>query len=222
MQDREGFNSFANWLKARQVVVKQPGVAEVVEKLRLALKKQGDDLQKELEAVATILDCRVPWRKGHSNNVSRFALEVARKLGGFGQGEIELLRMACLLHDFGKFAVKEEILMKKGILTPEEMKLVRGHVEGGVLLLSPFEELRLILPAVREHHEHFDGRGYPSGLAQSEISLAARIITVADAYEAMLAGRPYRKKKSEEQAREELRKLAGVQFDPEIVRAFLE
>jgi len=159
MLDREGFNSFGNWLKARQVVVKQPGVAEVVEKLRLALKKQGDDLQKELEAVATILDCRVPWRTGHSNNVSRFALEVARKLGGFGQGEIELLRMACLLHDFGKFAVKEEILMKKGILTPEEMKLVRGHVEGGVLLLSPFEELRLILPAVREHHEHFDGRG---------------------------------------------------------------
>lgn len=220
--DKDGHKSFREWLKARQVVVKQVGVADVVEKLQLALRKQGDDLQRELEAVATILDCRVPWRTGHSQNVSRFALEIAGKLGGFGQEEVALLRTACLLHDFGKFAVKEEILLKKGILTPEELKLVHGHVEGGVLLLSPFEELRLILPAVREHHEHFDGRGYPEGLAQSEISLAARIITVADAYEAMLAERPYRKRKSEDQAREELRRLAGVQFDPEVVRAFLE
>ncbi len=222
MLERNGFNTFANWIKARQVVVKQPGVAEVVEQLQLALKKQGEDLQKELESVATILDCRVPWRIGHSQNVSRYALEIARKMGGFGKEEMGLLRTTCLLHDFGKFAVKEEVLLKKGLLTPEERKLMRGHVEGGVLLLSPFEELRLILPAVREHHEHFDGRGYPSGLAQSEISLAARIITVADAYEAMLAERPYRKKKSEQQAREELKRLSGVQFDPEIVRAFLE
>jgi putative nucleotidyltransferase with HDIG domain len=221
MLEKERFKSFKEWLTARQLIVKEPGVAAVVEKLRLALKKQGEDLRQELEAVAEILDCRVPWRSGHSKNVSRYSLEIARKLGGFGKEEIDFLRTACLLHDFGKFAVKQEILLKKGILSPEEMELMQGHVEGGILLLSPFEELRLILPAVREHHEHFNGQGYPLGLAQSEITFAARIISVADAYEAMLAERPYRRRKSEEEAREELQQLAGVQFDPEIVRAFL-
>ena len=155
----------------------------------------------------------------HSRRVARFAEVTARELG-LPDHIVGRIRLAGLLHDIGKSELPAEILEKPGPLTPDQWDRVREHPEAGARLLSHaiFDDVR---GWVLGHHERVDGLGYPQGLAGAAIPIGARIIAVADAYEAMTSDRPYRRARNPEDAAEELRACAGSQFDAEVVEAFL-
>ena len=149
---------------------------------------------------------------------------IATRLGeaiGLSPAEVERIRTASLLHDLGKLAISDEILHKPGGLDASEWRTVTEHPRIGQLILEQAGALRDAADIVLHHHEWFDGRGYPYGLAGGEIPIGARIVTIADAYEAMVAGRPYQDPMSHEAALRELRPCSGSQFDPELVEVFL-
>jgi len=135
--------------------------------------------------------------------------------------DMQCLEIAGILHDVGKIAVPDNILLKPGKLSDEEMGQMRHHPLIGANILKPIAFPWPIAPVVRHHHEHFDGRGYPAGLRGEEIPLLARVLTVADAYEAMVSDRPYRRGRSDEDAVLELRRCSGTHFDPRVVDAFI-
>ena len=165
------------------------------------------------------LDARPGWAGKPSTMIAGAAVELALGLG-LPQSEIERIRVASLLHDLGKLAIPEEILTKPGELNDPEWRIVSEHPRIGQVILEQAGALRDAATIVLHHHEWFDGRGYPHGLAGEEIPVGARIVAIADAYEAMVAGRPYRKAISHEAALVELRRHGGMQFDPELVEAF--
>ena len=156
---------------------------------------------------------------GHGRGVAAHATRLGRELG-FAATALASLRLAALLHDVGKLVVPDRILAKPGALDPEEWAQVRCHPSVGARMLEAegFEE---VAGWVRAHHERPDGLGYPDGLSGDEIPIQARILAVADAYDAMVTERPYSPAMSSEEAREELRRGAGTQFDAEVVSAFL-
>lgn len=158
---------------------------------------------------------------GHSMRVSASVERIAERLL-LPREERADLRAAALLHDIGKIGISDAILGKPGPLTPGEMAIVRRHPENGADILRPLKHFANALPAILHHHEHYDGSGYPGGLAAEGIPLAARIIAVADAYDAVLSNRPYRRAAAHSRAAEMLNQMAGSQFDPDIVRVFLE
>jgi len=156
----------------------------------------------------------------HSANVAIYAIELARALGLL-ERDIETLRVAAIFHDIGMAMVPRDVLEKPAALTADERAQVREHVGVGVELASEFQFLEAELPIVRHHHERYDGTGYPDGLAGGRIPVGARILAIADAYEAMVSSRPYRKPLSSREALDELRRGAGTQFDPDMVEAFV-
>ena len=159
--------------------------------------------------------------KRHSVEVAKWAKEIGVAMGLSVQ-KVKEIELAGLLHDIGKIAIKEDILNKPGKLTEEEYDEIKRHPESGYHILKSVDEYSSLAQCVLEHHERFDGKGYPKGIKGSQISLIARIISVADAFEAMIAQRPYRKSLTEEMAIEEIKKNANTQFDPEVVTAFLK
>ena len=159
--------------------------------------------------------------KRHSVEVAKWAKEIGVAMGLSVQ-KVKEIELAGLLHDIGKIAIKEDILNKPGKLTEEEYDEIKRHPESGYHILKSVDEYSSLAQCVLEHHERFDGKGYPKGIKGSQISLIARIIAVADAFEAMIAQRPYRKSLTEEMAIEEIKKNANTQFDPEVVTAFLK
>jgi HD-GYP domain-containing protein (c-di-GMP phosphodiesterase class II) len=132
------------------------------------------------------------------------------------------LETAALLHDFGKIGVDEDLLLKPSKLTKKQKTEIENHVIRGYYILLGFEELEKSLEGVRNHHEHYNGTGYPRGATSTNISLFGRIIAVADAYDAMTSERPYRRAKTKKEAIAELQRCAGTEFDPEIVEAFVQ
>ncbi|ACX52312.1 metal dependent phosphohydrolase [Ammonifex degensii KC4] len=173
-----------------------------------------------VQALVAALEARDVYTKGHSVRVAKWARSCARILG-LSAEEQEQVYLAGLLHDLGKIGVREDILLKAGPLTPEERKEMQRHPEIGARILEPARFPAEVILAVRHHHEDYGGGGYPAGLQGEEIPLLARIIRVADAYDAMTSARPYRKALTPEKAREELKRCAGRQFDPRVVDAFL-
>ena len=159
--------------------------------------------------------------KRHSVEVAKWAKEIGVSMGLSVQ-KVKEIELAGLLHDIGKIAIKEDILNKPGKLTEEEYDEIKRHPESGYHILKSVDEYSSLAQCVLEHHERFDGKGYPKGIKGSQISLIARIIAVADAFEAMIAQRPYRKSLTEEMAIEEIKKNSNTQFDPEVVTAFLK
>lgn len=159
--------------------------------------------------------------KRHSVEVAKWAKEIGVSMGLSVQ-KVKEIELAGLLHDIGKIAIKEDILNKPGKLTEEEYDEIKRHPESGYHILKSVDEYSSLAQCVLEHHERFDGKGYPKGIKGSQISLIARIISVADAFEAMIAQRPYRKSLTEEMAIEEIKKNSNTQFDPEVVTAFLK
>ena len=156
---------------------------------------------------------------GHSHSVSRYAVAIGKALG-LPDAEIRQLRMAALLHDIGKIGISDSIIKKPGPLDEEEKQMMRKHAELGATIISHMPELADCAPAIRHHHEWYDGSGYPSGLKGEDIPLAARIIAVADAYDTMTTPRSYRRRVSPRVALKELRRRAHTQFDPLLVAAF--
>lgn len=173
-----------------------------------------------VRSLAAAVDAKDPFTRGHSDRVAQYSIMIAQRMSLSHEQRVAL-EMAAYLHDIGKIGVKEEILLKPGRLTEIEMGQMRHHPLIGANILKPVGFPWPITPVVRHHHERWDGDGYPAGLRGEETPLLARILTVADAYEAMIADRPYRRGRTIEDAIEELERCAGTQFDPKIVDAFI-
>jgi diguanylate cyclase (GGDEF)-like protein len=170
-------------------------------------------------ALAATVDAKDHYTYGHSRKVSEYSVAIAEALG-LPQDRVATIRAASLLHDIGKVGIPDSILSKEGPLTDEEWEPVKIHPKLGVEILRHIIDLVNCLPAILHHHEHYDGKGYPSGLKGDSIPLEGRILAIADAYDAMTSPRPYREQLSAQQALEELRRCAGTQFDPELVELF--
>ncbi|MDK2882884.1 MAG: hypothetical protein PWP58_1220 [Bacillota bacterium] len=173
-----------------------------------------------VHALAAALEVKDVYTRGHSIRVAKWARSCARMLG-LGAEEEEEVYLAGLLHDVGKIGIRENILLKPTPLTPEDRKEIQSHPEIGARILEPARFPAAVIAAVRHHHEDYGGGGYPAGLQGEEIPLLARIIRVADAYDAMTSARPYRKALTPQEAREELKRCIGRQFDRRVVEAFL-
>ncbi len=174
-----------------------------------------------IQALAATLDAKDRYTHGHSDRVAQYSKIIAEQLG-LSKTDLEAINTAAYLHDIGKIGISENILVKPSKLTPNEMKLMRTHPEISDKILQSVTFLDDVLPVVRHHHERYDGKGYPDGLSKDEIPLGARILSVADAYDAMVSNRPYRKALEKETAILELKNNSGTQFDPLIVEAFLK
>lgn len=172
-----------------------------------------------VESLSQAMDARDHHARGHSENVTRLAMAVAQAMGMSPDTQMKL-RIAGLLHDVGKIGIPDKVLFKADELTQQEWDLIRAHPSLGASILAKAPLLWEIIPIVAGHHERYDGAGYPDGAMGEEIPLGARILAVADAYDAMTSYRPYRPAMTREQALEELRDNAGRQFDPKVVAAF--
>jgi diguanylate cyclase (GGDEF)-like protein len=169
-------------------------------------------------ALARAVDLRMADSDGHSNRVAQYAAVIGAELD-WSENDVGPLRMAAMLHDVGKVSIPDRILRKPGLLDPEELEAIRRHPAEGAELVARVDGLEPILPWIRHAHEHFDGSGYPDGLSGEAIPPAARILLVADAYDAMTSDRPYSPAVAHDVAIEELRRCAGQQFDPRCVAA---
>jgi putative nucleotidyltransferase with HDIG domain len=173
--------------------------------------------EQTIGALANAVDARDRYTRGHSNRVSYISEAMCRVMR-LGEGEIEKIKWSGLLHDVGKIGIRDNILLKPGPLNREERILMNQHPTIGAEIVAPANQLAPEAPLIRAHHEWINGSGYPDGLEYADIPLGARILTVADAYEAMTSSRPYRLTPlTHEQAIAELEKYSGLQFDPEIV-----
>jgi diguanylate cyclase (GGDEF)-like protein len=173
------------------------------------------------ESLTAALAARATWAGRPSDLIAQAAIAMARA-SGLPEREIERIRVASLLHDLGKLAIPDEILSKPGELAEPEWRVVAEHPKIGQVVLEQAGALRDAATIVLHHHEWYDGRGYPHGLRGEEIPVGARIVAIADAYEAMVAGRPYRAPIGHDEAIAELRRHAGIQFDPQLVNQFVE
>jgi putative two-component system response regulator len=213
------------------------GVERALEKRRLELENR--DYQQHLEekveaqskkiraaffnavtALAYALEAKDVYTSGHSQRVTEISVAIAEEMG-LSKEDIRKIRLAGLVHDIGKIGVQETVLNKPGSLSEEELKHVRLHSETGERILVPIVDDEDILKAVRHHHERYDGWGYPDGLREEQIPLLARIIAVADSFDAMTSERSYRKAMTKEEACAEIEHCRGTQFDPEAADAFL-
>ena len=174
-----------------------------------------------IHALATAIDAKSSWTKGHSERVSDYAMRIAEKMN-IPKNHVERLRLAGLLHDVGKIGTYDILLDKTEKLTEDEWRLIKLHPVRGCEILEPIKEFKDIIPAVRHHHERWDGRGYPEGLKGEEIPLMARIICLADSFDTMTADRPYRPSIGFDNAIQEIRFCTGTQFAPDVSAAFLQ
>lgn len=179
-------------------------------------------LEGVLVALVRVLEARDPYTAYHSERVAQIAWDLGRRFR-LSERDLEHLKRAALLHDIGKIGVPERVLLKQGPLTEEEYRTMQEHTRIGEEVLAPLEgHLGPVVEAVLHHHERWDGEGYPGGLVGPEIPLLARILAVADMYEALTSHRPYRKALTPEEALAVLRKEAGKKLDPLVVRALEE
>jgi putative nucleotidyltransferase with HDIG domain len=174
-----------------------------------------------LSTLSRAIEARDPYTRGHSTRVTQIAEAIARRLG-WDEEQLKLLYVGGPLHDVGKLGVSGEVLAKPGRLDENELAQIREHPKLGARILLRVAALRGALPYVLYHHERWDGGGYPTGRAGEEIPLEARVLAVADAFDAMTSDRPYRPALDRHEAIAEVARCSGTQFDPEIVRVFLE
>jgi hypothetical protein len=172
-------------------------------------------------AMADAIDRRDPYTADHSRRVAELAIRIA-DVHGMNERDLERLRLASRMHDIGKIGIGNDLLHKPGKLTDEEWKIMRDHPVIGEQLLKPYRQFRHETRLVRSHHERWDGKGYPDGLRGAEIPLGARMIAVADTFDAMTTSRPYRPALSKQIAIDEIRNGALTQFDPQVVASFLQ
>jgi HD-GYP domain-containing protein (c-di-GMP phosphodiesterase class II) len=187
----------------------------------IILKDLKELFYRTIKSIASALDSKDPYTHGHSVRVTLYSLILAKELG-LNDKELEEIETAGLLHDIGKIAIPQSILCKPGKLTDDEFRIMKLHPENSERLVISIKKLNGISSCLRTHHERWDGRGYPNGLKGEEIPLSARIIALADTYDAMTSTRSYRIALSHEIAIEEIRKCAGGQFDPTLAAKFVE
>jgi response regulator RpfG family c-di-GMP phosphodiesterase len=173
-----------------------------------------------LRALAGALEARDVETRGHSNRVVAYSLRIAKELG-ISHNELIALEQGALLHDIGKIGIRDSILLKRGPLTPGEWEEMREHIRHGLRIIDGIDFLSGARPVVSQHHEKYDGSGYPNGLRGNAIHIQARIFAVADAFDAITSDRPYRSSQPYANARAEIVANSGIHFDPKVVKAFL-
>ena len=176
---------------------------------------------RTIQRLARTLDAKDSYTEGHSERVSAYSVQIAKGLG-MPDDEVENLRRVAMLHDIGKIGIPDSVLNKPGRLTDEEFEIMKQHTIVGSDIVKDIEMISNVAIGARSHHERYDGNGYPDHLHGEEIPYIARIIAVADAYDAMTSNRVYRRHLTDEQVLSELERGAGSQFDPEIVRKMVE
>lgn len=202
-------------------------VGHIIDKARqhLTLLISNRQLQENslhvLEAMVKTLEQRDFYTAGHSRRVTAWADAIAKEIN-LDAHTRQTIHLGGLIHDVGKIGIDDSILRKPAKLTTEEFEIIKTHPERGVQIIEPLEFLRETVPIIMHHHERIDGNGYPAGLVADEIPLGARILMVADTFDAMTSSRAYRKALSPETAIAELKRFSGLQFDPELVKIFLE
>lgn len=201
--------------------------ALLFEELQLELERNKRLFINTTFALAAAIDAKDHYTHGHTTRVTNICLAIARKLIKknktiFDEKFLENLHIASLLHDIGKIGIPESILNKAGPLDDEERRLMQEHPSVGLTILEPIKELQDAILGVKYHHERYDGTGYPEGLKGEQIPLIASIIAVSDAFDAMTTDRPYRKRLSNEETIEEVKRQGGRQFDPQVVDALVE
>ncbi|MCX5679779.1 MAG: PAS domain S-box protein [Candidatus Omnitrophica bacterium] len=199
----------------------EPNIVSLKDKIIKLTTRGNQSVAEAIFAFAKTIELKDSYTGAHVDDTMRYAVKIAEKLG-LEDNEVETVKYAAALHDLGKVGIPEAILHKTEKLTEEEFEIIKKHPQIGVDIIRPIHFLHDIIPAIFHHHEHWDGTGYPGGLKAEMIPLGARIVSVADAYQAMISDRPYRKAFAQEKAAEILRKNSGTQFDPSIVSAFLE
>ncbi|QWR78402.1 HD domain-containing phosphohydrolase [Candidatus Magnetomonas plexicatena] len=214
----ESYNYCADDLRFFCTLVSQAAFA--IDNARLYESLKGAFI-KTVHTLAETIEQRDPYTGGHTKRVMSYCIAIAETLG-LSPKERERLELASVLHDIGKIGVSDNVLRKTSKLTDEEFEEIKTHPASGKQILSYIEELKDIIPGVKSHHERFDGKGYPEGLIGTDIDLIARIIAVADSFDAMTSDRPYRKGLPFEVAIDELRKCSGTQFDADVVEAFFK
>jgi HD-GYP domain-containing protein (c-di-GMP phosphodiesterase class II) len=193
--------------------------------LRYRFMEMEDRYRKQALAMAcslvSIVDLRDAFTSGHSSRVAEYVRATGIRLG-LSDAQLDNVVMASLLHDIGKVGVPDHVLLKRGRLTPEEFVQVKKHPELGWMALKNMEDFKPISLIVLHHHERMDGAGYPGGLKGNAIPLGARIIAVADSYDALTSNRPYRSARAKQQAIDEMLRCVETQFDPRVLAAFLD
>lgn len=190
-----------------------------IERLR---KKEQETYYQIVMSLAQQVHAKDPYTFGHIRQVEKLGLVTAKELGLDLVGRRkDVLSAGLLLHDVGKIGIPDNILKKPGALNSEEWKVMRSHVEKGVQILEPLSDFKEVAEIVRCHHEYYDGSGYPRGLKREEIPIEARIVSVVDAFHAIVSTRCYRQGSPLKVALEELQRCAGTQFDPKVVQAFI-
>jgi len=192
-------------------------IQDHIRKLHAAALENQELFLGTIKALAAAIDEKDPYTRGHSERVSRLSVLMARSLG-LSAREIQNVQIGSLLHDVGKIGIDDRILRKPAVLTEDEYRYMKQHPEKGASMLAPIKNMKEINPAVRHHHERWDGGGYPAGLRGEEIPLIARIVNVADTFDAMTTNRPYQKAMSLEKAVTRLKELSGTAHDPLLVK----
>ena len=183
-----------------------------IEDLRYAAEENRQLFIGTVKALAAAIDGKDPYTRGHSERVARFSLAIAERLG-LPEDEIEKLRISAMLHDVGKIAIEDNILKKPAALTDEEYEVMKQHPQKGFKIMSQIPAMRDFLPGMYMHHEMMDGRGYPQGLKGDEIPMQARIVSVADTFDAMTTDRPYQKGMELPDAIALIKTFVGTRYD---------
>jgi putative nucleotidyltransferase with HDIG domain len=173
---------------------------------------------RTVQALVAAVEAKDSYTRWHSTNVAKYAVAISRDLG-LSPSQLEEIHIAAILHDVGKIGISERIISKPDRLSREEFDIMKDHPAHGMRILEPIGFSPNIINAIYQHHERYDGKGYPQGIAGEDIALAARILTVADSIDAMVSERPYRGTISSETVIRELEKESGLQFDPQAAQA---
>jgi signal transduction histidine kinase len=200
------------------------GFNMMINRLEMRQERNRQLLQSYFSTLAAALDARDKYTAGHSMRVAEYSIMIG-KLSGMNEEQADLLYKSALLHDIGKIGIPDEVLLKDGKLTDEEFAIIRTHPvlgESILLQIEPIDAMADFLPGVRSHHERYDGKGYPDGIAGQKIPLFGRIIAVADAFDAMTSDRPYRNGMSHEKALSILEEGKGTQWDPYFASLFID
>lgn len=210
-----------NWLLRLGIFVFVGGITGwLATSMRHGMDELAELGAQAIHSFVRTIDVKSTYTAEHSENVADYAVEIAMALD-LPREQVERIYWSALIHDIGKIRVPRSVLDKPARLDVRELSLIRMHPIYSVEILSGVKRFESFLPAIRSHHERWDGKGYPDQLEGEEIPFEGRILCVADAFDAMTSSRPYRSAMSEQQALQELRENAGTQFDPEIVEAFV-
>lgn len=194
-------------------------LGELVEKFRTGAREANDLFLGTIRALADAIDEKDPYTKGHSVRVNRYAVAIGRYLG-LNRADLQALHVSALLHDVGKIGIDDAILKKPAALTDDEFDVMKSHPGRGAKIMGRIPQMKSIIPGVHFHHERYSGGGYPRGLKSDEIPMQARIIAVADTFDAMTTTRPYQSAFTVDQAVARINDLKGRSLDPEVVEAF--